>query len=318
MAVSRAFPTEPKGADPFSTSAYPGIAQRESNQWEKLAIRPGLTGIARHCGRLLHAAAIEWQLRQRLKQIQYVLILGHMRSGSSMLTQVLCSHPEIAGFGETHTTYRGARDLLTAGKSVYARLRRWRVRQRYVVDKVLHTELLPEIEPLKLLPVKWMVLVRNPADAIAGMMRTFSMSREAAAAYYRARLEAMEAQVGRLAGASKIPVLLTTYEWLTSDPQRELDTISGFFRLAEELRPRYMVQKGAQSPGAGDPSDVLRAGTILPRKTADLPGCEEMLLQYESWIERMQGLCISGLNGARLDSSGSTADALPGREAGRS
>lgn len=292
MAIPAAHQSQANGAATALTSSYPGIAQREAIAWEGLAIRPGPVGIARHCGKLLHALAIQWQLRQRLKQTAYLLILSHMRSGSSLLTQVLCSHPDILGYGETHTVYRGAGDLLRAAQSVYRMLRKWRVKHKYVADKILHTELLPDIEPLRLLPVKWIVLLRNPADAVDSMVRTLSMDRGAAQAYYQARLRTIEQQACRLADAS-IPALLTTYERLTEDPRRELRTLSGFLGLEPELQADYEVQRGAQLPGAGDPSDVLKAGRILPRKALRRDCDEQMLAAYESCVGRLEQWCYS-------------------------
>ena len=294
MTASTAETTRMPPSDPACESAYPDIALRESIGWDALAIRPGALGIARHCGKLLHGMAVEWQLRQRLKRTGYVLILSHMRSGSSMLTQLLCSHPEMAGYGETHTAYRGARDLLRAGQAVYRMLRKWRVKHKYLVDKILHTELLPDVEPLKLLPVKWIVLARNPADAIASMVRTLDMSRHTALAYYQARLRAMEQQADALVSAS-VPVFFTTYERCTSAPDKELSRLSDFLELANELQPQYEVQRGAQRPGAGDPSDVLRAGRILPRNTAEHDGCQRLLREYESWVERLDRTCAGSL-----------------------
>jgi LPS sulfotransferase NodH len=37
---------------------------------------------------------------------EFVHILSHMRSGSTLLAHLLASHPEIIGYGETHIRYR--------------------------------------------------------------------------------------------------------------------------------------------------------------------------------------------------------------------
>ena len=42
---------------------------------------------------------------------RYIFILGHMRSGSSLLAHILADNAEVAGAGESHITYQTPRDL---------------------------------------------------------------------------------------------------------------------------------------------------------------------------------------------------------------
>jgi len=45
-----------------------------------------------------------------------LLILSHMRSGSSLLTHLLNSNPEIIGYGETHIQYASEQDFKKLSK----------------------------------------------------------------------------------------------------------------------------------------------------------------------------------------------------------
>jgi hypothetical protein len=46
-----------------------------------------------------------------LSSAEKLLLLGHMRCGSSLLTHILVDNPEIAGYGETHTRYNTSNDF---------------------------------------------------------------------------------------------------------------------------------------------------------------------------------------------------------------
>ena len=71
-------------------------------------------------------------------RFQYVFILSHMRAYTSLLAHILGSHPEISGYFELHQDYRGDFDLLRMRVGVATGLR-YRLRGRYVLDKVLHS-----------------------------------------------------------------------------------------------------------------------------------------------------------------------------------
>ncbi|MDY7013544.1 MAG: sulfotransferase family protein, partial [Cyanobacteriota bacterium] len=47
----------------------------------------------------------------RLQPYRVLFILSHMRSGSSLLTHILNSNPEIIGYGETHLQYSSEADF---------------------------------------------------------------------------------------------------------------------------------------------------------------------------------------------------------------
>src|SRR3972149_8331155 len=87
-----AMPTE-SSTDSLRAKARPGKLRREfgrlMRQVNTLAMRP-LALTARN---------------------RFLFILGHMRSGSSLLCHLLCSSEDIIGFGEAHNDYRRRSDL---------------------------------------------------------------------------------------------------------------------------------------------------------------------------------------------------------------
>jgi len=77
-----------------------------------------------------------------------LFILGHMRSGSSLLTHILSSNAAIDGYGETHLDYSNPQDFGVATANVCRHL--WKVPSgEYVLDKVLHKRHIPRSELLK-------------------------------------------------------------------------------------------------------------------------------------------------------------------------
>ena len=50
-------------------------------------------------------------LRLYKREYRFVFILGHMRSGSSLLAHILASHRNIARRGEAHISYQTVEDL---------------------------------------------------------------------------------------------------------------------------------------------------------------------------------------------------------------
>lgn len=69
---------------------------------------------------------------------QILFMLGHMRSGSSLLTHILNTNPEISGFGESHLKYSTKEDFKELIYQVHQTLGKWQVDEKYILDKILH------------------------------------------------------------------------------------------------------------------------------------------------------------------------------------
>lgn len=193
----------------------------------------------------------------------HVFLVGFPRSGTTLLEQVLASHPDVEAMEERDTMIAANRDFFTAdsgldrlaaaGAADLARYRDayWTVVREFghradapvFIDKMpLNTVVLPLIA--KLFPdAKILFALRDPRDVVlSGFRRRFSMTRqmyelttlEGAAAYYDA--------VMRLADLYR-PLLgqdmaETRHEDLLADFDGETRRLCGFLGLAwrEELR----------------------------------------------------------------------------------
>ena len=79
-----------------------------------------------------------YRIQFRESPYRILFVLSHMRSGSSLLTHILNSNPEIIGYGETHLDYESEKDFKALMFRVYWRLRDLNMNHTYLLDKVLH------------------------------------------------------------------------------------------------------------------------------------------------------------------------------------
>lgn len=196
---------------------------------------------------------------------QYLLILGHMRAGSSVLTNVIAASDEACGYGETFTTYRSPRSF----RMMVARIRlagflsgKLRLPERIAVDKALHDKLTPNIDAIDHPDARFVFLIRDGVRSVESMIHEFEISEHEATEYYIQRLSWLSEIASRLRARNRA-FLLVTFEELTSSPDQTLDRVSRFMGLRRPLSPSFKAARGADRPGAGDPSGRVHAGEVL-------------------------------------------------------
>lgn len=192
-----------------------------------------------------------------MSELRYLFLLATMRSGSSLLASILCSHPEILGYGETHVVY----DAPDKMRELVARVRRAhgeRAPARYVLDKLLHDGLIREPGVLEGIDLTCVFLLREPRRTIASLVHQLGSTLDDAFLYYRERLASLE----RYARAFPRSAFLT-YEGLIADPAGTLERLTGFLDLTSPLSSEYRLQPRHDVKGVGDRSGRLEAGRIL-------------------------------------------------------
>lgn len=188
---------------------------------------------------------------------RYLFLLGTMRSGSSLLAAILCSHPEILGYGETHVVYDGIEKM----RELVARVRRaheGREPSRYVLDKLLHDGLIRDPEVLAGADLTCVFLLREPRRTLESLVHQLDSTLDDAFTYYRERLLNLE----RYARAFPRSAFLT-YEGLIADPEGTLARLGRFLGLTTPLSSEYRLQPLHGVKGVGDRSGRLEAGRIL-------------------------------------------------------
>lgn len=199
----------------------------------------------------------------RVDPHRYVLILSHMRSGSSLLLHLLLTSREISGIGERNSAYRSADDLaILAIKANW--LRRGRRLARYSVDQLNHTHWLPAEELLAHPQVIPIILFRNPVDTIGSMADVFpqfgEFNLEDGVEHYRERVRTLTRYAEIMRPHSRLFVL--TYDELVIDTGDVLRRLQEYLELKSRLVANYPTHDFTGR--FGDPSSRIGEGRILP------------------------------------------------------
>jgi sulfotransferase family protein len=229
---------------------------------------------------------------------QVLLVLGHMRSGSTLLLHLLINHPQIAGLGERNATYRSVTDL---GRLVVAtRLRRRMPLRplRYVVDQVNHSRFTPSLSLLENPRVRLLFLVRHPAASVASLLdltRTYYKPWSVAQAvdYYVERVDtladyACEERV-------RAHAAFLTYEDLTERTRETLSCLQLFLGTEPSFEPTYRLHDF--SGKRGDPSANIVTGRVVrpvPKDISELPAQEvdRATRSYRRCLEAMAAVAL--------------------------
>lgn len=212
---------------------------------------------------------------------EWLFVMGHMRSGSSLLVHLLNSNSDILGYGETHITYWGRRSLAKLHLHNLERFTQNGVDVeplRYAMDKILHDHI-PNLSVLNVSPLKVIITVRTPDRALPSIIDLNLPSiqqPEDALAYYESTLNRLD----RWIDAYDRPYVVVDYDDLVSDPEPILQTITTYLALDEPLTPTYEVMWATGERGIGDSSEVIRAQTITSTNTAyDSTVSRELVMQ---------------------------------------
>ncbi len=202
---------------------------------------------------------------------QLIIINAPARSGTSMLTYILCNHPHICGYGETKVIYDSKESIHSLVSQVCRASRKLWINERYFLDKIVYNKYLHDISVFDDFDVKWIFLLRDPHSTVKSFINYFNKSEQRALHYYDKRLKKLATQAKHLKDQNlkdQNRSLFITYESLTSQTERTLAIITNFLDLDEPLIPSYKHNGAIQRYRAGDHSESIESGKILskPRK----------------------------------------------------
>jgi hypothetical protein len=196
---------------------------------------------------------------------QAIFVIGHMRCGSTALSNILCSRPDVSGYGEAHVSYDNGAALGTLTLNQIRR-KAWRSDAPYLFDKILHSRYDGEACD-GFYAARAIFMVREPAATILSIRNLFGAlgspeyaTDALAADYYEARLAAILRLWSRFDARRRIGL---SYTQLTSDPDHLLLRISAKLNMEPKLENRY-VNKGTMGEGAGDPLMSHKFDSIVP------------------------------------------------------
>jgi len=203
-------------------------------------------------------------------QQHFILILAHMRSGSTLLAHILMSHPEVLGLGERNAPYRSQADVERLIVDSYWHYRRWRQPIPYVVDQLNHNRFLsPEL--LAHPHGRFIFLIREPEASLASMVDVlghfYGFSLDDALTYYPHRLH----QLAQYAQTLNDPQrgFYLSYTDLTQRTEHLLPALQHFLQMKHPLTPDY--HQFSFTGQHGDPSPRIRTGNIQPPTSRPLP-----------------------------------------------
>lgn len=237
----------------------------------------------------------------RATGVEWLFVLGHMRSGSSLLVHLLNSSKEILGYGETHLEYVGRRSFVNLHDHVRSQFEKHgdvpEESYRYVMDKILW----PHIHNKNLLcqtPVKIIVIIRTPKEALPSIL---SLDLEGiqttteALDYYSKSLERIE----RNLEVYDAPFVLVRYETLTNRTELTLQKISEYLGLEQQIKSEYDTIWATGEPGIGDPSERIQEGQVVSASTSYEVDIEQEVLSkaweqyrrfFASWRDKEESI----------------------------
>lgn len=252
--------------------------------WTKSTLKSALVPVARASRRL------------RRDPGRVVLVLAHMRSGSSLLHHLLISNPALFGRGERNQAYRSTVDFDRLFVDVCATQRRWLPAGAHVCDQVNHGRFVVD-ETLLLNPrVRKILLVREPRPALASMVHVlgqhYGFGVEAALDHYVTRLRDLRRYAEH---DDRRRQFVLTYDELVGPQRRDvLHALSAFLELPQPLDERYEIFDFTGR--SGDPSARIRAGRITDEPstwTLELPEqrARELQAEYEECVAVLRQSC---------------------------
>ncbi|MGB3515861.1 MAG: sulfotransferase [Elainellaceae cyanobacterium] len=212
----------------------------------------------------------------RRKSYEYLWILGHMRSGSSMFTHILNTNPEISGYGETHVFYWNQQDLTHLMCDVKYALKQLDMSDRFIMDKILHDMHIKDESLLNHPRISIIFLLRDPAETLSSMVKLWGetgddgvqlYSVEDYTQYYCDRLRSIQ----RYAEIMEHPkrAFFLTHAQLIHQTEAIFRALEQHLALKFPLSEQYEKTPVTGQRKVGDWSGNLESGTIIrnPKKT---------------------------------------------------
>jgi hypothetical protein len=207
----------------------------------------------------------------RSRPCRILFILSHMRSGSSLLTHILNSNPDIIGYGETHIQYTSEIDFKRLMLKVYWEAQEFRtlrdiknlsMNQKYILDKVLHNNKFADDEFLLSDNLYSIFLLREPRRSLASIASLKPhLNEEQILNYYAGRLSMLE-QYARLIDSKKRSLLIT-YHQMIKQTDLVFEALQKFLEIGGGFSEDYQLLKTTGMRHVGDHQGNINAGRIV-------------------------------------------------------
>jgi Sulfotransferase family len=228
-----------------------------------------------------------------------IFILGHMRCGSTALSHILCSHPQISGYGEAHISYKSRSDI---GLLILNQTKRNSYRQSstYLFDKILHSRY-DSHNSTDFFESRAIFMIREPIKTIQSIRTLFSSigSNEYSndvlvSDYYEERMCSLLANWEKFPSLHRIGM---SFEQLKTDPEKNLVKISEMIGLSPQLTNNYLQPRNGLGHGAGDPLTSHKYNKIISDNisTTSTDTLQKITLP-ESRLQALHNLYVQALS----------------------
>lgn len=195
---------------------------------------------------------------------EYIFMLSHMRSRSSLLSHILGSHSDITGYVELQRSYEDWIDILNLRRKLY-QMHDKQLNTKYLFDKILHNSHLLDDSVLGRDNFKIIVLLRKPEESIKSIISLGYLTdyddykkHEFAANYYCERVDYLSS----LNETIKRKCFYIESDRIINDSENLLNGMSDWLELESKLDSKYDTFKLTGKPVFGDPSENIKEGKI--------------------------------------------------------
>ncbi len=230
-----------------------------------------------------------------------LMLIGHMRCGSTLLSHILQQNPQILGWGERHMIYRTQSDVDYIVRSTALEAGVWRLRNQIVFDKVVNEMFSIEPQLLAAPNTRALFLLREPESALSSILRvlgdTEGWTRDDALAHYRTRMEQMQVFARTIDAPKRATVI--THDQLLHQTQDVFDLLETSLDLDQPLTEEYETTERTGTWGWGDTSARIHTGRIVRKEKPiqhDVPRdmLDEATALYEDTLDVLchHALCL--------------------------
>ncbi|MEM6434392.1 MAG: sulfotransferase [Cyanobacteria bacterium P01_D01_bin.115] len=239
----------------------------------------------------------------RKKPYRVLWILSHMRSGSSLLTHILNTNPAIAGYGESHISYKGLQDFKSLISRVYWSSQEYRnlrdlqklsLHETYILDKLLHNNKLVDISLLQSDNVFVIFLVREPRRSLNSIRDLKpDWSEEKTLHHYCDRLKELVHYAESMSSSER--ALLLRHDQLIEHSPQVFEALQDFLGTEIGFSEKYQILKTTGAKHVGDSKGDIRAGQIMRtqrelKETISQEYVDQAQVVYQDCCDRLSKL----------------------------
>ena len=237
------------------------------------------------------------------KHFQYIHVLSHPRSGSTLLSHILINNPDITGIGETKLTYSKANDLKELPINVALVMRKFPFlgNEKYILDKLIYNHLIDNTDVATIYGKNTSVifLLRDPMEALNSLSRLDWITKkdnptQYVVDLYLNRIKMLKRYNKQLESSKCERRVLLTYSQLLNQTRESFRILEELLKLTTPLSESYSSIRTTGNWRYGDSSEEIESGTIVRQSSTHKP----KLLNFDDYIDQVYNVyenCLQDL-----------------------